>query len=57
MSFPAYTLENKLQMSNYNSLKNKVAQIPKVTTKPMFGYQCHLVSGKFFVGVSNKNDW
>jgi len=23
----------------------------------MFGYQCYSVSGKFFVGFSNKNDW
>jgi len=44
-------------MANYHSLKNKVAEIPKVTTKPMFGYQCFSTSGKFFVGFSNKNDW
>lgn len=44
-------------MSNYNSLKNKVAEIPKVTTKPMFGYQCYSIFGKFFVVFSNKNDW
>ncbi len=44
-------------MPNFHSLKNKVAEIPKVTTKPMFGYQCYSISGKFFVGFSNKNDW
>ncbi|MBI5377558.1 MAG: hypothetical protein HZA82_02940 [Thaumarchaeota archaeon] len=44
-------------MSNYHSLQNKVAEIPKVTTKSMFGYQCYSASGKFFVGFSNKNDW
>ncbi|MEW6588884.1 MAG: hypothetical protein AB1299_06940 [Thermoproteota archaeon] len=44
-------------MSNYNSLKSKVAEIPKVTTKPMFGHQCYLISGKVFVGFNNKNDW
>jgi predicted DNA-binding protein (MmcQ/YjbR family) len=44
-------------MSNYNSLKNKVTQIPKVTTRSMFGYQCYSISGKVFVGFNNKNDW
>ncbi|WP_179369267.1 hypothetical protein [Candidatus Nitrosotenuis sp. DW1] len=44
-------------MANYYSLKNKAAELPKITTKPMFGYQCHSASGKFFVGFSNKNDW
>lgn len=44
-------------MPDYHSLKNKVAEIPEVTTKPMFGYQCYSVFGKFFVGFSNKNDW
>lgn len=44
-------------MANYHLLKNKVAEIQNVTTRPMFGYQCYSVSGKFFVGFSNKNDW
>ena len=44
-------------LKNYNSIKTRVAEIPKITTKPMFGYQCFSVSGKFFVGFSNKNDW
>lgn len=44
-------------MPNYHPLKNKVAEIPKVTTKLMFGYQCYSISGKFFAGFSNKKDW
>lgn len=44
-------------MANYESLKNKVAEMPNVTIKPMFGYSCYSISGKFFVGFSNKNDW
>lgn len=44
-------------MSNYNSLKNKVAGISKVTAKPIFGHQCYSISGKVFVGFNNKNDW
>ena len=44
-------------MSNsYNPLKNKVAKMRAVTTRPMFGYHCYSISGKFFVGFSNKND-
>lgn len=43
-------------MTNYNSLKIKVSKLPKVTTRPMFGYQCYSVSGKFFVGFSSKNN-
>ena len=43
--------------TSYNPLKSKVAKIPAVTTRPMFGYQCYSVSGKFFVGFSNKNDY
>lgn len=31
--------------------------MPDVTTRPMFGYQCYSISGKFFVGFSSKNDW
>ena len=44
-------------MTKYNSLKNKVSKIPNVTEKPMFGYHCYSIFGKFFVGFSNKNDW
>ena len=41
--------------TDYNSLKTKVAKLPKVTTRPMFGYQCYTISKKFFVGFNNKN--
>ena len=41
--------------TDYNSLKTKVAKLLKVTTRPMFGYQCYSISGKFFVGFNNKN--
>lgn len=43
-------------MTNYDSLKTKVSKLPKVTTRPMFGYQCYSIYGKFFVGFSSKND-
>ena len=43
--------------ASYKPLKNKIAKMPAVITKPMFGYQCYSVSGKFFVGFSNKNDY
>lgn len=37
-------------------LKNKVKQLPGLTSRPMFGYECYSVSGKFFVGFSKKDD-
>jgi len=43
--------------TSYNPLKNKITKMPSVTTKPMFGYQCYSISGKFFTGFSNKNDY
>lgn len=46
-----------MQLPNYNSLKNKVAEIPKITIKSMFGHQCYLIFGKVFVGFNNKNNW
>jgi len=33
----------------------KIEKLPDVTTRPMFGYQCYSVKGKFFVGFSTKN--
>ncbi|MBI5146396.1 MAG: hypothetical protein HZA84_04160 [Thaumarchaeota archaeon] len=41
----------------YESIKNKVEKFDGVTTKPMFGYGCYSISGKFFVGFNNKNDY
>ena len=43
--------------TSYNPIKNKVAKMHLVATRPMFGYQCYSVSDKFFVGFSNKNDY
>ena len=44
-------------MNSFNPIKNKVEQFKDVTTKPVFGYRCYLVSKKFFVGFSSKNDY
>jgi hypothetical protein len=41
----------------YESIKNKVEKFEGVTTKPMFGYGCYSISGKFFVGFNNKNNF
>ena len=43
-------------MKDYNPIKTKVEKLSKVTTRPMFGYQCFSINNKFFVGFSNKND-
>lgn len=43
--------------AGYEHLKRRVADMEGVTSKPMFGYQCFMVSGKFFVGFYNKNDF
>ncbi len=42
-------------MKDYSSIKSKVEKFSKVTTRPMFGFQCFSINKKFFVGFSNKN--
>jgi predicted DNA-binding protein (MmcQ/YjbR family) len=39
-----------------HSIKAKVEHLEGTTTRPMFGYQCYSVGGKFFVGFSKKDD-
>ena len=36
-------------------LQKRIEQLHNVTTRPMFGYQCYSVRGKFFVGFSKKD--
>ncbi len=33
-----------------------VETLPDTTTRPMFGYQCYSVGGKFFAGFGKKNE-
>jgi len=33
----------------------RVEILPDVTTRPMFGYQCYSVNGKFFAGFGGKD--
>jgi hypothetical protein len=42
--------------SRVNGIKKIVLTLPEVTTRPMFGYQCYSVKGKFFVGFGIKKD-
>ncbi len=42
-------------MKDYSTIKSKVEKFSKVTTRPMFGFQCFSINKKFFVGFSNKN--
>ena len=44
-------------MKNYDLIKKKVENLKDVTTRLMFGYQCYLISRKFFVGFSDKNNY
>lgn len=37
-------------------LRDRIEQLPDVTTRPMFGYQCYSVGGKFFTGFGKKNN-
>jgi hypothetical protein len=41
----------------YTSIKNRVEKFMDVDSKSMFGYWCYSISGKFFVGFNNKNDY
>jgi len=43
--------------TSFKFIKTKVEMISKVTTRPMFGYQCFSINKKFFVGFSNKNNF
>lgn len=36
-------------------LKKKIGSLPEVTIRPMFGYQCYSVNGKFFAGFGIKD--
>lgn len=37
-------------------LRQRVAELPGVSTKKMFGYDCYCINGKFFAGFSVKNN-
>ncbi|MEM2759308.1 MAG: TfoX/Sxy family protein [Nitrososphaerales archaeon] len=39
----------------YKIIKNAIEQFPHVTTRPMFGYECFSVNGRFFAGFDKKN--
>jgi TfoX/Sxy family transcriptional regulator of competence genes len=41
--------------SNIITIKERIEQLPDVTIRPMFGYQCYSVGGKFFAGIGKKN--
>lgn len=36
-------------------LRVQIEKLPNVATRPMFGYHCYLVEGKFFVGFNKKH--
>ena len=44
--------------SNYNKdeLRRMIESLPDVSTRPMFGYQCYSVGGKFFTGFGKKSN-
>lgn len=39
---------------SHDTIKNKIRQLPGVSARPMFGYECFSAKGKFFVGFSKK---
>jgi YjbR len=41
--------------SSVNEIKKKIEVLPNVTTRPMFGYQCFSIKGKFFAGFGKKD--
>lgn len=41
--------------SSVDEIKKKAEILPDVTTRPMFGYQCYSVNGKFFAGFGKKD--
>jgi predicted DNA-binding protein (MmcQ/YjbR family) len=48
-------MSNRTTDSTRNEIKKKIELLPDVTTRPMFGYQCYSVNGKFFAGFGKKD--
>jgi hypothetical protein len=42
-------------MTSTALLKSMIEKLPAVASRPMFGYHCYMVNGKFFVGFDAKN--
>ncbi|MDQ3975931.1 MAG: TfoX/Sxy family protein [Thermoproteota archaeon] len=49
-------MSNRTTDSSMIELKKKIKSLTEVTTRPMFGYQCYLVNGKFFAGIGRRED-
>jgi YjbR len=49
-------MSNRITDSSVFELKKKIESLPEVTIRPMFGYQCYSVKGKFFAGFGRKED-
>ena len=45
-----------MSLDGYAPIEAKVRGMDGVETRPMFGYRCFLVCGKFFIGFYNKDD-
>ena len=41
--------------SSTSEIREKIEALAEVTTRPMFGYQCYSVNGKFFAGFGKKD--
>ncbi len=57
-SINKYHISQKIVKNvSYKTIKNRIEQLPRVSTRPMFGYECFSANGKFFVGFSQKNKY
>lgn len=48
-------MSNRITDASVIELKKKIESLPEVTIRPMFGYQCYSVNGKFFAGFGIKD--
>lgn len=48
-------MSDRTKDSSVIEVKKKIEILPDVTMRPMFGYQCYSVNGKFFAGFGKKD--
>jgi predicted DNA-binding protein (MmcQ/YjbR family) len=48
-------MSNRTIDSSVIEIMKKIEILPNITTRPMFGYQCYSVNGKFFAGLGKKD--
>ncbi len=48
-------MSDRMTDSTMIELKKEIESLPEIAIRPMFGYQCYSVNGKFFAGFGIKD--